>query len=81
MLDKVTKLVESSRESMQRDILASADIDQAVEVKQIYLSYAVALLDMLAWGCPPDVSDATIQAIQPILSRLKHNVEKATNDN
>jgi hypothetical protein len=80
MLDKVTRLVESAADSMQRDIDNSSDVGQAVEVKQIYLSYSIALLDILAWECPPDISQASIQALQPILTRLEHNVSKASHD-
>jgi hypothetical protein len=80
MLDKAQKLLEASSECLQRDLDACDNIDQGVEVKQIYLGYAVAMLDMLAWGCPPDVSQATLAALEIIIRRLEHNAAKADND-
>ena len=80
MLDKLQKLYDASSQCMQRDLDACDNIDQAVEVKQIYLSYAIAMLDMLTWGCPPDVSESVLSALEIIVRRLEHNVSKAKND-
>ena len=80
MLDKVTKLFDATGKCMERDLDACETLEQGVQVKQIYLSYAVAMLDMLAWGCHPDVSQATLSALKTITRRLERNADKADDD-